>query len=58
MEDTERRSPDYYRDKAEEIRRAACRAHSPDVIRELFDIADLFDRMAAHVERRHRMAAV
>jgi hypothetical protein len=51
MDDTEGRSPDYYREKAAEIRQFARRAHSPEVIRELFGIADLFDRMAAHVER-------
>jgi hypothetical protein len=58
MDDRERRTPDYYREKAEEIRRVARQACSPEVIRELFETADRFDRMAAHVERRHRNAAV
>jgi hypothetical protein len=58
MDDTERHSPEYYREKAAEIRQFARRAHSSDVILELLETAELFDRMATHVERRYRMAAV
>ena len=35
MDDRERHTPDYYREKAEEIRRVARQACSPEVIREL-----------------------
>ena len=58
MDDTERHSPEYYREKAAEIQQFARRAHSSDVILELLETAELFDRMATHVERRYRMAAV
>jgi hypothetical protein len=47
----------YYREKAEEIRQFARRARTPEVIRELFELADRFVRMAAHVLRRHLTAA-
>ncbi len=58
MDDTELPTPNYYREKALEIRQFARRTHSLEVIRELFETAARFDRMAAHVERRHRTAAV
>jgi len=51
MDDPEARA-DYYRDKAEEIRRVARRAHTLEVARELFDLANRFDRIAAYVQRR------
>ena len=38
---------EYYRDKAAEIRLAAQRISSPEVVRELLELAYLFDRMAA-----------
>src|SRR5262249_39231524 len=41
-----------YREKAREIRRFATYARSPDVRLQLLDLADLFDRMAVHVEGR------
>ena len=48
---------DYYREKADEIRRSAQRASSAEVRLELLEIADLFERMADRVERRSRAAA-
>ena len=41
-----------FREKAEEIRRAARRADSLDIIRELLETASHFDNMAARVEKR------
>jgi hypothetical protein len=46
----------YYRDKAREIRRCAWRVRSPAVRLELFEIAEGFDRMAAHVDKRRKSA--
>ena len=37
MDDTERRRPDYYREKAAEIRQVAWRAGSLEVIRDLLE---------------------
>jgi hypothetical protein len=51
-DDVESRTAEYYREKAEEIRQVARRAHTFEVVFELYDIADRFDRMAAYVERR------
>jgi hypothetical protein len=51
MDDRERHSPDYYREKAAEIRQLAWRVGSPDVIRDLLATADRFDCMAAVVEK-------
>jgi len=48
---------DYYREKADEIRRSAQRASSAEVRLELLEIADLFERMADRVERRSRATA-
>ena len=41
-----------FREKAEEIRRAARLANSLDVVRELLETAIHFDHMAARVEKR------
>lgn len=41
-----------YRDKAEEIRRFASRARTASVTIDLFEIAERFERMADHLERR------
>jgi hypothetical protein len=41
-----------FREKAEEIRRAARLANSLDVVRELLETAFHFDHMAAPVEKR------
>jgi hypothetical protein len=41
----------FYREKAEEIRRAARLANSPDALRDLLETAIRFDRMAACVEK-------
>ena len=50
MDDTERHSPDYYREKAaDQGTRMASRF--PDVIRDLLATADRFDCMAAIVEK-------
>jgi hypothetical protein len=51
MDDEEPRTAEYYHDKAAEIRIVARLANSPEVVRELFEIAYLFDRMAAYAER-------
>jgi hypothetical protein len=40
-------SADYYREKAEEIRRFAWRCPFPEISEELFELAERFDRMAA-----------
>jgi hypothetical protein len=52
MDDTERHSPDDYRDKAAEIRELARRAGCPEIIRDLLATADRFDRRAIFVEKR------
>lgn len=44
---------EYYRNVAKEIRLIAERAQLPDVRHELFDLAERFERLAAHIERRH-----
>jgi hypothetical protein len=54
MNDAPQPTADYYRERAQEIRRFAWRARSADIRLELFDLAKRFDRMAAHVERRMR----
>jgi hypothetical protein len=41
----------FYRERAEEIRRAARLANSPDALRDLLETAIRFDRMAACVEK-------
>jgi hypothetical protein len=41
-----------------EIRRVARRTQTLEVAGELLELAELFDRMAAHVERRYRKAAL
>jgi hypothetical protein len=46
VDDVEPRTAEYYRDKAAEIRLFAWRANSPEVERELLDLAHRFDRMA------------
>ena len=48
---------DYYREKAQEIRSLAWRSRSVEVRLELFEIAEMFERMADRVERRLRAAA-
>ena len=41
-----------FREKAEEIRRAALLANSLDIVRELLETAFHFDNMAARAEKR------
>jgi hypothetical protein len=41
----------HFREKAEEIRRAARLANSLDIVRELLETAFHFDNMAARVEK-------
>jgi hypothetical protein len=43
----------YYRHVAKEMRDLATHAQNPDVRREMFEIADRFERMADYVERRY-----
>jgi hypothetical protein len=50
MSDARQQTPKYYREKAHEIRRFALRARSANVRVQLFDIAELFDRMAARAK--------
>ena len=57
MSDTERHGPDYYREKAADVRQLAWRAVYPDVIRDLLATADRFDRMAVFVEKWSWQAA-
>ena len=52
VNDLELPTAEYYSDKAAEIRLTARRTTSPDVARELLELAYLFDRMAAYAERR------
>jgi hypothetical protein len=52
MSETEKASAERYRDTAEEIRLVAQRTRSPEIRIELFDLADRYDRMAAHAARR------
>jgi hypothetical protein len=58
VNDLELPTAEYYRDKAAEIRLAAQRISSPEVVRELLELAYLFDRMAAYAERRTRCPAI
>ena len=52
VNDIELPTAEYYRDKAAEIRIVARLVNSPEVGRELLQLAFLFDRMAAYAERR------
>jgi len=52
MSDTEKSTAEQYRDKAEEIRLAAWRARTPEIRVQLFDLAERYERMAAHAGRR------
>jgi hypothetical protein len=58
VNDLELPTAEYYRDKAAEIRLAAQRISSPEVVRELLELAYLFDRMAAYAERRTRCPVI
>jgi hypothetical protein len=44
----------HYRDTAEEVRERARHVQSEDIRDELFDLAERYDRLAIHVERRQR----
>jgi hypothetical protein len=50
-------SADYYREKAREITSVAWRSRSVEVRLELFEIAELFERMADRMEKRLGLAA-
>jgi len=52
MDHTTSSIADYYREKAREIGRLASQSCAADVRLQLFDVAELFRRMAAHVGRR------
>jgi hypothetical protein len=54
MDHTTSSIADYYQEKAREIGRLASRSRSADVRLQLFEIAEVFLRMAAHVGRRMR----
>jgi hypothetical protein len=58
VNDLELPTAEYYRDKAAEIRIVARVVNSAEVARELFEIAYLFDRMAAHAETRTPCPAI
>jgi hypothetical protein len=53
MTDEQEPTAAYYRQVAEEIRGLARNAQTPDVRREMLEIAERFDRMADYVERRY-----
>lgn len=57
MSDARRHTPTYYREKAREITSLAWRSRSVEVRLELFEIAELFERIADRVEGRLRGAA-
>jgi hypothetical protein len=57
MTDAPRPTAHYYREKAREISGLAWRSRSVEVRLELFEIAELFQRMANRVERRLSAAA-
>jgi len=44
----------HYRDTAEEVRETARRMQSKDIRAELSDLAECYDRLAIHAERRQR----
>lgn len=52
MDDIEPPTAEYYRDKAEEVRRLAGRVRSLEIARELIELAVRFDRMAAYADNR------
>ena len=56
MGDNTQRSAEQYRETAEEIKEVARRTRSPEIHDELFELADRYDRMAAHISQRHRAA--
>jgi len=60
MTDEPAPTADYYRQTAAEIRALADAAQLPEVRRDLFDLAERFDRMARYVARRypHRRGAM
>ena len=58
VNDIELPTAEYYNDKAAEIRLAARRTAFPEVARELLELANLFDRMAAYAERRTPCPAI
>lgn len=53
MEGDQAPSAAYYRKTAGEIRDLASKAHLPEVRRELFELAERFDRMASYVEKHY-----
>jgi hypothetical protein len=46
-------TPAYYREMADNVREAARTAKIPEVRRELLELAERFERMAAYIERRY-----
>jgi hypothetical protein len=58
VNDLELPTAENYSDKAAEIRLFARHANSPEVARELLELAYLFDRMAAYAERRTPCPAI
>lgn len=52
MSGEQRPTAEYYRNAAAEIRRLAERAQTPEVRRDLLDLAGRFDRLAEFVEHR------
>jgi hypothetical protein len=57
MIDAPRQTEHYYREKAREIRCLASGSRSVEIRLELFEIAELFERMADRMERRLMAAA-
>ena len=57
MSDAQLPRAEYYRQTAEEIRRFARQSRFQEIGEELFQLADRFDRMAAHLEGREKRRA-
>jgi hypothetical protein len=57
VSDAQLRGVEYYRQTAEEIRQFARQSRVLKIDEEMFELADRFDRMAAHLQRREKRRA-
>jgi hypothetical protein len=57
VSDAQQPRAEYYHHTAEEIRQFARQSQFQEIGEELFELADRFDRMAAHLERREKRRA-
>jgi hypothetical protein len=53
MRDAQQPTTAYYRKISREIKELASRAELPEVRRDMLELAERFDRMAAYVEKRY-----